>query len=47
MCFPSQAFRKAIGVRIKEETEILEGEVRLTVAGLEGLSMHAVNRATP
>lgn len=23
-----QAFRKAIGVRIKEETEILEGEVR-------------------
>jgi len=23
----SQAFRKAIGVRIKEETEIIEGEV--------------------
>lgn len=23
-----QAFRKAIGVRIKEETEIIEGEVR-------------------
>jgi DNA helicase TIP49 (TBP-interacting protein) len=23
-----QAFRKAIGVRIKEESEILEGEVR-------------------
>jgi hypothetical protein len=29
-CFislPFQAFRKAIGVRIKEETEIIEGEV--------------------
>ena len=25
----TQAFRKAIGVRIKEETEILEGEVRV------------------
>ena len=24
-----QAFRKAIGVRIKEETEVIEGEVRL------------------
>lgn len=26
-CSFSQAFRKAIGVRIKEETEIIEGEV--------------------
>ena len=24
----TQAFRKAIGVRIKEETELIEGEVR-------------------
>jgi DNA helicase TIP49 (TBP-interacting protein) len=24
-----QAFRKAIGVRIKEETEVIEGEVHL------------------
>ena len=26
-----QAFRKAIGVRIKEETEIIEGEVSMGV----------------
>ncbi len=26
--FPVQAFRKAIGVRITEDTEVLEGEVR-------------------
>ena len=25
--YPLQAFRKAIGVRIKEETELIEGEV--------------------
>ena len=24
---PTQAFRRSIGVRIKEETEIIEGEV--------------------
>jgi len=27
LSIPAQAFRKAIGVRIKEETEIIEGEV--------------------
>ena len=33
-----QAFRKAIGVRIKEETEILEGEVRFPLIG------HAIHK---
>lgn len=35
----TQALRKAIGVRIKEETEIIEGEVR-PVSFLNALSSH-------
>ena len=38
-----QAFRKAIGVRIKEETEIIEGEVRSAIM----FSGNAVIRHAP
>lgn len=37
----TQAFRRSIGVRIKEETEMIEGEVRQKCLVSEGWHDHA------